>query len=257
MESASNSVLLAFTFFEGAAALILLVIYSLLTTALPSRFFRYWVAGWSVFLALQVTKITLLLNGAAAEQSSGLSDCFCDRILDSWRPPWSAADSAAGLSICSSAGLPPAPAWSRWTLRISPILLQWGRSLLESGFFLAAGWMLWRSQSITADSAGSFSRAPCWCRAFMAWIGRYGPSRPFFSSVFRCKGYSASLRGWPWPSWHWRLAARATRTSTRSCGGLALITARSHAVLPGRIKRWTEFCATSSKAWTRATELFF
>ncbi len=146
MESASNSVLLAFTFFEGAAALILLVIYSLLTTALPSRFFRYWVAGWIVFLALQVTKITLLLNGAPQNNLPVYPIAFATASLI-----LAAAFECCGLSsrlkyllIC---GVAACAGMVALDFANQSVLLQWGRSLLESGFFLAAGWMLWRSQS--------------------------------------------------------------------------------------------------------------
>jgi two-component system NtrC family sensor kinase len=146
MVYASNSVLLATAFFEGAAALILLVIYSLLTKTLSARFFKYWLGGWTSFLVLQVAKVAFLLEGtspndlpvyplalvtsafflAAALECSGFADRLKDLLVFT-------VIACSGLIALDMAG--------------QSALLQWGRSLLESGFFLGAGWMLWRSQS--------------------------------------------------------------------------------------------------------------
>jgi hypothetical protein len=146
MDYAFNSVLLAITFFEGAAALILLVIYSLLATAIPQRFFRYWVAGWTFFLALQGTRIALLLAGASGNNLNlyplalGMTICFlavafeCTGLADrlKYLVFWGVV-TCAGLIAVDLAGL--------------PVLLRWGRSLAESGLLLGAGSLLWRSQS--------------------------------------------------------------------------------------------------------------
>src|SRR5208337_507885 len=57
MSFASNSGFLAVAFMEGSAAFILLVLYWLLSASFSARFFRYWLAGWTVYTALEGLRI--------------------------------------------------------------------------------------------------------------------------------------------------------------------------------------------------------
>jgi two-component system NtrC family sensor kinase len=146
MEHASNSVLLAISFFEGAAAFILLVIYSLLTRALPSRFFKYWLAGWISFFVLQTAKIPLFFAGVSERNlpvyplALAMTAFFLAAAFEcSGWAKWLKYLLVCSVIACS--GLVALDVAKRYTC------LQWGKSLLECGFLLAAGWMLWRSQS--------------------------------------------------------------------------------------------------------------
>jgi PAS domain S-box-containing protein len=146
MEYGSNSVLLAIAFFEGAAAFILLVIYSLLTTALPSRFFRYWLAGWTFFFVLQGAKIRLFLAGAS-EKSLPVYPLALAMTAFFLAAAFECSGLASRLKYLLFGGLIACSGLITLDLARDYALLNWGKSLLESGFFLAAGWMLWRSQS--------------------------------------------------------------------------------------------------------------
>ena len=142
----SNTVLLATAFFEGAAALILLVIYSLLTTALPTRFFRYWITGWSFFFILQISKIVSRLHGVSGNNPTVYPWAIaCGAFF------LAAAFECAGwrkhLKYVLYSGAALSGGLLALDLANQSTLLQWGKALLESGLFVAAGWILWRSQS--------------------------------------------------------------------------------------------------------------
>jgi two-component system NtrC family sensor kinase len=146
MEYASNSVLLAIAFFEGAAALIFLVIYSLLTNALPSRFFRYWMAGWALFLSLQVAKIALYFWGASEANLSvyPLALATAAFVLAA---SFECSGFARQLKYLFIGSVIACSALVALDLAKLSVALQWGRSLLESSLFLASGWIMWRSQN--------------------------------------------------------------------------------------------------------------
>ena len=142
----TNTVLLATAFFEGAAALILLVIYSLLTTALPTRFFRYWITGWSFFFILQISKIVSRLHGVSGNNPTVYPWAIaCGAFF------LAAAFECAGwrkhLKYLLYSGAALSGGLLALDLANQSTLLQWGKALLESGLFVAAGWILWRSQS--------------------------------------------------------------------------------------------------------------
>src|ERR1700691_303347 len=75
MTFASNPGFLAVAFMEGSAAFILLVLYWLLVPGFPARFFRYWLAGWTVYVGLEGLRIYSLWSGGSDEPqfSSALS----------------------------------------------------------------------------------------------------------------------------------------------------------------------------------------
>jgi len=61
MTFVSNPGLLPVAFMEGAATLILLVLYWLLIPGFSARFFRYWVAGWTFYVGLEALHLASLL----------------------------------------------------------------------------------------------------------------------------------------------------------------------------------------------------
>ncbi len=65
MTFASNPGFLAIAFMEGSAAFILLVLYWLLVPGFPARFFRYWLAGWTIYVGLEGLRIYSLWRGGS------------------------------------------------------------------------------------------------------------------------------------------------------------------------------------------------
>ena len=88
MTFASNSGFLAIAFMEGSAAFILLILYWLLLPSFPARFFRYWLAGWTLYTALQGLRIFSLWRGGpdvphfGQELSFLAAVCFLASVLD-------------------------------------------------------------------------------------------------------------------------------------------------------------------------------
>ncbi len=146
MAHASNSVLLAIAFVEGSAALILLVIYALLSSAVTALYFRYWLGGWAFFFVLESSKIAPLSRGITG---GALVAYCCSLLMAAFF--FAAAIECAGFgkrlkyfaswAITAFAGLA-----ALYFAKLS-VLAQWGQSLLEAALLLTAGWTLWRSQS--------------------------------------------------------------------------------------------------------------
>ncbi len=67
MTFASNPGFLAVAFMEGSAAFILLVLYWLLVPGFSARFFRYWLAGWTVYVGMEGLRIYSLWQGGPNE----------------------------------------------------------------------------------------------------------------------------------------------------------------------------------------------
>src|SRR5579863_1226890 len=67
MTFASNPGFLAVAFMEGSAAFILLVLYWLLAPGFSARFFRYWLAGWTVYVGMEGLRIYSLWRGGPNE----------------------------------------------------------------------------------------------------------------------------------------------------------------------------------------------
>lgn len=59
----SNPGFLAVAFIEGSAAFILLVLYSLLVPSFHARFFRFWIAGWSAYVAWGAMRMLSIWRG--------------------------------------------------------------------------------------------------------------------------------------------------------------------------------------------------
>src|ERR1700676_2407336 len=146
MAHASNSVLLAIAFIEGSAALILLVIYSLLASTFPARYFRYWLTGWTFFVALEASKIVLLLRGTTGGLLVGYSWSLLMAAFF-----FAAALECAGLGkslkYCGSWGLIACSGLVALQFAKLTTPVQWGESLLESCLLGGGGWVLLRSQT--------------------------------------------------------------------------------------------------------------
>lgn len=146
MEFVSNPALLAVAFVEASAATTLLVVFSLLAGDFPARVFRYWLTGWTLYTALEDMRVFLLWRGTASSPTLEaalllLAACFF----------------FAGIVECVDHGEYLKYLWS-WALIGTaavvvfdfigrrPIVGAWSESSLESIVYVAAGWILWRSQ---------------------------------------------------------------------------------------------------------------
>ncbi len=144
----SNPGFLAVAFIEGSAAFILLVLYSLLVPSFHARFFRFWIAGWSAYVAWGAMRMLSIWRGgpnssfefgtvlsliAAALFFCAIMECTGRGNKLRWL--WPIAIVAA-LAIYAINSIGKMPTEARWAQR-----------LLECGFYLVAGWLLWRSSS--------------------------------------------------------------------------------------------------------------
>jgi PAS domain S-box-containing protein len=147
MSFTSNPGFLAVAFMEGSAAFILLVLYWLLSASFSARFFRYWMAGWTVYTVLEGLRIYSFWRHGYSESPllSALSIVatvlFFGAVLEALGPArtlaqlWPLGIIAAGafLALGSVAHL--------------PAVEQWAESLLESVLYVSAGWIFWRAHS--------------------------------------------------------------------------------------------------------------
>lgn len=143
----SNPGFLAAAFIEASAAFILLVLYSLLAPGFSARFFRLWMAGWTLYVGLGALQIYSLWRGglynphaahaisllAAALFFAAILECRGQGKRSGWLWP------LAVVSLCGFLTL---------GLRaFDPGLAQWPESLFECALYLTAGWVLWRSHA--------------------------------------------------------------------------------------------------------------
>lgn len=145
MPFVSNPGYLAAAFIEASAAFILLVLYWLLARGFSARFFRYWLAGWTVYFAVGGWRIFSLWRGRpdapgyVASLYLVAAAVFFAAILEfvgrgrqlRWFWPLGAIVAAALLALHAVEKLPGAT--------------QWAESVFECGLYVLAGWILWRS----------------------------------------------------------------------------------------------------------------
>jgi PAS domain S-box-containing protein len=147
MAFVSNPGFLAVAFIEASAAFILLVLYWLLAPGFPARFFRIWMAGWTIYITLGGLRIYSLWRGGSDDPhfapvlSSLTAALFFAAILQcagqgrrlNWLWPLIAISACAVLALSSVAKVPGAAMWAE--------------SMFGSALYLIAGWVLWRSHS--------------------------------------------------------------------------------------------------------------
>jgi PAS domain S-box-containing protein len=146
MPFVSNPGFLAAAFINCSAAFMLLVLYVLLVPGFPSRFFRYWMAGWTIYIfatALRIsdlwngggTKIGLLQAGVSLLSVAVLFIAVLDlagyesRLKYLWPFPLIAL---IGSTLAARAPL-------------STSL--WGASVAQCALLIGGGFLLWRSRS--------------------------------------------------------------------------------------------------------------
>ncbi|HKQ85910.1 MAG TPA: ATP-binding protein [Candidatus Acidoferrales bacterium] len=145
MHLMSNPALLAVAFVEASAATTLLVVFSLLANDFPTRVFRYWLTGWTLYVALEDLRVFFLWRGGSDSQAIELTLSML-----------AATFFLAGIIECVSRNKHLKYLWSwgllgtavvvlLYTLGKTPIAA-WSESSLEFALYVAAGWILWRSQ---------------------------------------------------------------------------------------------------------------
>lgn len=141
----SNTALLAVVFVEASAATTLLVVFSLLANDFPARVFRYWLIGWTLYVALEDIRVFSLWRGGAGSPGlelalsmlaatfflAGIVECGSRNKHLKYLWPWGLIGTAV-VAIVYIAGRKPIAAWSE--------------SSLEFAVYVAAGWILWRGQ---------------------------------------------------------------------------------------------------------------
>jgi two-component system NtrC family sensor kinase len=152
--------LLAISVLQGAASLLLFLLYLLLYPSCSERFSRYWLAGWALNTLVPIC--TLMprpwggesLESVGVELSFGASLFFLATIFQyigreqPLRYLWPAGALAVALL---SIGLTGAAALAavRW----------WSRPI-EAGLYLAAGWLLWRAAGRAKGYGATLLAAP-------------------------------------------------------------------------------------------------
>jgi PAS domain S-box-containing protein len=144
MTFVSNPSFLAVAFMEGSAAFLLWVLYFLLLRNVPARFFRFWLAGWTVYVALEGLRTYSLVRGAdwpnvlfalslTAVALFFAAACECSANGELLRYLWPAAVivGAGVLALGSSPRLVPEQ--------------EWAKAFVVSSLYLLSGWVLWRS----------------------------------------------------------------------------------------------------------------
>jgi len=147
MTFVSNPGFLAVAFMEGSAAFILLVLYFLLVPGFPARFFKYWLAGWTVYVALEGLRIFSLWRGGPDHPRYGsaisliAAALFFAAVLEC-RGLGKALKYLWPLGVVAASGLV-----ALGLVAKQPQAERWTESLFECLLYLSAGWVFWRSSA--------------------------------------------------------------------------------------------------------------
>ena len=147
MTFATNPGFLAVAFMEGSAAFILFVLYCLLVPGFPARFFKYWLAGWTVYVGLEGLRIFSLWRGGPDDPRYGFALSLIAAMLF-----------FAAVLECRGLGKPLKYLWPLAFVGASalaaldlvarrPDLERWAECLFECLLYLSAGWIFWRSHA--------------------------------------------------------------------------------------------------------------
>jgi PAS domain S-box-containing protein len=145
MTSTLNPGFLALAYMEASAALLLMVFYCLLAPAASGRFFRSWMAGWTVYLAWEALRIasfslggqtnfrlTAMLSVLAAEfLFLAVLSIQTRKLRARVLYPLAVTVAVALFAFGTLTGLTPVERWSGY--------------LLESVLYMAGALILWRS----------------------------------------------------------------------------------------------------------------
>jgi PAS domain S-box-containing protein len=147
MDCFSNPGFFAVAFMECSAAFLLLLLYWLLLPGFPARFFRFWLAAWSVYAGLECARIASIWAGGNGETSAtSLISPIVAALVLAAVIECAAKESVLrylwpSLVMCESGLIA-----LRWVVG-APLVAQWASSSLVACVYVAAGWILWRSQA--------------------------------------------------------------------------------------------------------------
>jgi two-component system NtrC family sensor kinase len=170
--------ILAIAFFEASAAVILLVLYFLLNRGFRHRFFRFWLAGWTLYTAHGLAQLIYLWRGGGQSlRFLSLELCFAAILLMaaacmeyagrrrwvSWI--WPAAAAGAVVMAMRAIWFP------------ESVAVQWAAAAFRCAPFLAAGWILLRHPRREALYGSRLLAAPLLLHALHSidsgfWIGQ-------------------------------------------------------------------------------------
>ena len=195
MAFAHNPALLAVAFIEASAASTMLAIFCFLAGEFPARVFRYWLTAWGLYAVLEGVRVSNLWIGAPALNP-----------LETAISLVSAAFFFAGVVECVERGHHLKYLWSFGLLgavavfplaglgRV-PVASQWFGSTLEAILYVAAGWILWRSQDRHTGFGWKLLAATLWLRGLHT-LGRPDwPAQVFGTYRFAFQGMLSILIG--------------------------------------------------------------
>ena len=143
----SNPGFLAVAYLECSAAFLLLVLYWLLLPGYSARFFRFWLAAWTVYAGLECVRIAALWRGGQDESSATTFIAPVLAVLILVAVVECARDGATLRYLWPSIVMAESGLMAlHWVARM-PRVEQWSSAILVSILYVAAGWILWRSQS--------------------------------------------------------------------------------------------------------------
>ncbi|MGA8143853.1 MAG: ATP-binding protein [Candidatus Acidiferrales bacterium] len=144
----SNPGFLAVAFIEGSAAFIILVLYSLLVHSFPARYFRFWIAGWAAYVAWGALRMVSIWRGgsdtnfqlstalslvAAALFFAAIMECTGRGSKLRW---------LSSVAVIAALGI-----YALHSIANRPNGALLAERLLECGFYLFSGWLLWRANA--------------------------------------------------------------------------------------------------------------
>ncbi|HVB56263.1 MAG TPA: ATP-binding protein [Candidatus Acidoferrales bacterium] len=180
MEYVFNAGLLTSVFLEGSAAFILLVLYCLLAPGFHTRFFRFWLAGWAVYVALEgLSLASILRHGSwnpllgfpislvmAALLFTSILECTGQEKRLKYLLPWGVIAASACIAL-------------EFIPKLS-IAALWGQSWIESLLYLSAGWILWRMRSLHRGSGWNLLAGALLLGGLHGFDRPDWPAQPFF-----------------------------------------------------------------------------
>jgi two-component system NtrC family sensor kinase len=140
-----NPGFLTLALIEGSAAFILFVLYAQFSFSFSGRFFKYWFAGWAVYLGLEAFRIVSLWRGGPYNPpvvrvlSFAVAAALFAAVLEygshtKWLKyfwAWAAIAIAGLVALGSVARL--------------PVAERWAESVLLAALYVSAGFIAWRS----------------------------------------------------------------------------------------------------------------
>jgi PAS domain S-box-containing protein len=164
MVFASNPALLAVAFVEASAATTLLAIFCFLAGEFPARVFRYWLTAWGLYALLEDVRVYYLWRSGSVLNP-----------LETAISLLAAAFFFAGVVECVERGRHLRYLWSLGLIGSVTVVAmaglgkmnlasEWFGSSLEAVVYIAAGWILWRSQERHTGFGWKLLAATLWLR---------------------------------------------------------------------------------------------